>query len=206
MTEKEQSSGVQELIDRLRENGVEAGNEEAGQIVGAARKQAASILDNAKQEAAELVSKAREEAQNLRKAGEDALRLAGRDAVLQLQEELSQKFAEQVTRIVGASLDDADFIQKLLIEVAGQAVPKESGRQVQLLVSDEAAMNRFAAASAASLMRDGVKLAVSPSGEPGVTVKMLDDNTEVGFEEKAITDFLLQHLLPRFRAVLEGDA
>lgn len=206
MTEKEQSSGVQELVDRLREDGVQAGTAEADQLIEAARKQAASILDEAKADAASLVQQARDEAESLRKAGEDALRLAGRDSVLQLQEEVSQKFADQVSRLVDASLNDDQFIQKLLLEIAREAVPKEAGKPVQLLLSDEATMNRFVQSTAAALMRDGVSLAVSPDGEPGVIVKMLDKDAEVSFQEKAVTDFFLQHLLPRFRAVLEGEA
>ena len=68
MTEKQRSSGVQELIDRLREKGVEEGKEQADQLVADARQQAAQMLDDARREAADLLQRAREEAERLRAA------------------------------------------------------------------------------------------------------------------------------------------
>ena len=70
MTETQRSSGVQELIDRLRERGVEEGKEQAEQLLADVRQQAAQMLDQARQEAAETLQNAREEADNIRAAGQ----------------------------------------------------------------------------------------------------------------------------------------
>ena len=52
MTEKERSSGVQELIDHLREKGVEEGQEQAEGLVADARRHASEMIDEARREAA----------------------------------------------------------------------------------------------------------------------------------------------------------
>ena len=66
------SSGVEALIERLREQGVEAGREEADRIVVEARRRAAQIVHEAEAHAAELVEAARKETRMLQTGGEEA--------------------------------------------------------------------------------------------------------------------------------------
>ena len=220
MTEKQRSSGVQELIDRLREEGVEEGTVQADQLVTDARRRATTMLDEARQEATEILQHAREEADNLRKAGEDALQLASRDAVLALKEEISKHFADQIRQLVSHSLRDEKFMQRLVLEIAGRAVPKDTKQPLELLLSEEVApleevqrqakdakdgtLTHFTLGMASEMMREGVSCGVAEDDTPGLTVRMIDEDVDIVFNEKAITEFLLRHLLPRFRGVMDG--
>ena len=220
MTEKEQSSGVQELIDRLREKGVEEGREQADQLLAEARQKASATVEKARKQAAEIVRQAKEEADRLRAAGEEALRLAGRDAVLALKEEISEQFSNQVRRLVSHQLRDEKFIERLILEIAGRAVPKDSGQPMELLLpeevappeqeglqakgANEGAVGQFVLGLAGEMLREGVTLAAAADHTPGVTVKMVEDDVEITFDEKAVTEFLLRYLLPRFRNIMTG--
>jgi len=222
MTEKERSSGVQDLIDRLREKGVEEGKEQADQLVADSRLRATEMLDKARQEAAEILQRTREEADSLRAAGEDALRLAGRDAVLALKEEVSQQFANQVRRLVSHHLRDDGFMQRLILEIAGRAVPKDTKQPLELLLPEEVmppeevrlqakgakegTLSHFVLALAGEMMREGVTFGVAADNTPGVTVRIVDKDVEITFNEEAITKFLLRHMLPRFRTTMNGIA
>ena len=177
MTEKERSSGVQELIDRLREQGVEEGNEQAEQLLADARHQAAKLLDQARKEAAETLQHARKEADRFQAAGEQALYLAGRDAVLALKEEISQRFADQVRHLVSHSLSDEQFVERLILEIAGRAVPQDNQQPLELLLPEEmvpleqlrrhpeeateGTLSHFVLALAGDLMRQGVTFGVN---------------------------------------------
>ena len=79
------SSGVQELIDRIRDQGVQAAQEKADRLVRDARQQAHEIVSQAKGEAEAAHAKARTETEAYRQASLDALRLAARDTVLDLE-------------------------------------------------------------------------------------------------------------------------
>ena len=220
MTEKERSSGVQELIDRLREKGVEEGKEQADHLVADSRRRATEMLDKARREAAEILQHAREEADSLRAAGEDALRLAGRDAVLALKEETSEQFSNQVRQLVSHCLRDDQFMQRLILEIAGRAVPKDTRQPLELLLPEEVVppeevrrqakkakegtLSHFVLALAGKMMREGVSFGVADDDTPGVTVKMVNEDVEITFNDKAITEFLLRHLLPRFRTMMNG--
>jgi V/A-type H+-transporting ATPase subunit E len=220
MTEKERSSGVQELIDRLREKGVEEGQEQADQLLTDARRKASETVDKARREAAEIVQQAKQEADRLQAAGEEALRLAGRDAVLALKEEISEQFSKQVRRLVSHQLRDEKFIERLILEIAGRAVPKDSKQPIELLLPEEMALpeqkrlqakgaqegavGQFVLGLAGDMLREGVTLAASADNTPGVTVKMVEEDVEITFDEKAVTEFLLRYLLPRFRNIMTG--
>ena len=54
------------------------------------------------------------------------------------------------------------------------------------------------------MMREGVTFGVAADDTPGVTVKMVDEDVEISFNDQAIAEFLLRHLLPRFRAMMDG--
>ena len=220
MTEKERSSGVQELIDRLRERGVEEGREQAEQLLADARRRAAQMLEQARQEAAETLQHARKEADNIRAAGEEALRLAGRDAALTLKEEISERFADQVRRLVSHSLSDEQFIERLILEIAGRTVPKDSGEPMELLLPEdwvpleelrrhpeevtEGTLSHFVLALAGDMVREGFTLGATVDNSSGIVVKMVNDDAEITLDDKSISRLLLRHLLPRFRAMMEG--
>ena len=220
MTEKERSSGVQELIDRLREQGVEEGNEQAEQLLADARRRTTQMLDQARQEAAKMLQNARKEADKIQAAGEEALRLAGRDAVLTLKEDISKRFADQVRRLVSHSLSDEQFVERLILEIAGRAVPKESKQPLELLLPEEMApleelrrhpkevkegtLSHFVLALAGDMIRKGVTFGSTADNTSGITIKMVNDDVEVTLDDKAIAKLLLSHLLPRFRAMMSG--
>ena len=220
MTEKERSSGVQELIDRLREKGVEEGQEQADQLLTEARRKASETVDQARREAGEIVQQAKQEADGLRAAGEEALRLAGRDAGLALKEEISEQFSNQVRRLVSHHLRDEKFVERLILEIAGRAVPRDSKQPMELLLPEEmappdqegfqakgakeGAVGQFVLGLAGDMLREGVTLGVAADNTPGVTVKMVEEDVEITFDEKAVTEFLLRYLLPRFRNIMTG--
>jgi V/A-type H+-transporting ATPase subunit E len=83
-TESMTSSGVENLIQRLREQGVEAGQSSAEKIVLDAQKRATWIVEEAELEAKQLINNAKIQADAHQKAGEDALKLAMRDVLLKL--------------------------------------------------------------------------------------------------------------------------
>ena len=76
------ASGVETLIARLRDEGVGAGRDEAERIVAEAQALARATVEEAQLQAADTLERARRQAANLQRAGEDALKAAARDAVL----------------------------------------------------------------------------------------------------------------------------
>ena len=95
------SHGVDELIDRLRDEGVRAGRDEAERVVADAEARARWLVEQAQDEATNLIEKARAESLALRSSADDALQVAARDMLLSLRERLTHRFAGEVRRLAG---------------------------------------------------------------------------------------------------------
>lgn len=216
-----QASGVQELIQRLRNQGVDAGRAEAERIVEEAHKRAGQIVANAKAEAEQVRVRARADAEAERKAAEAALQSAYRDTVLRLVSALTMHFEDQVRRLVARELREKEFVRKLILEVVRQATPGDLGAQrAEILLPaeligvealrakpeevKEGTLTHFVMGLSGEMLREGIEL--KPMGEDtaGIRIRLVGQDLEIDLTERAVADLLLKHLLPRYRAVLEG--
>ncbi len=210
--------GVQGLIDQLKNDGVSQGRAEAERLVTEARSEAIELVDRAREEAAQIVAEARKESEQLERNGKEALKLAGRDATLQLKETLHQEFENRLGKLVGHSLSDPELLRKLILEIASATVPKRDGSaaaetpKMQLLVSageDEEAskkLDELVRQLGGDMLADGVELQLDGAPESGLRVRMLDQDLEIELTETAITQWLMRFLAPRFRSILDPSS
>lgn len=213
------SVGVQELIEKLRNQGVDSGRQEAGRIVADAEAQAAATIADAEKRAAAIVSKAREEADFITKAGKEALQLAERNAILELKDYLLEKFSGQIRAVVSHSMESDKLLEAMILEVAGQNnLRGEQNIEVilprKVIGVDELRDNpellkaggllEFAMKRASTMLEEGVTFKVGGASQSGVAFRLKDKDIQVELTDEAVAAVLLKHLQPRFRALLEG--
>lgn len=217
------SSGVDNLIRRLREEGVSEGQAEAERIITEARARAAKIVAEAEQKALLTTTQARQQAEAFRKGGEDALHIAMRDTVLTLKGQLSDLVSDQVRRLITREMHQEDFLIRLILEVAGK-VRVESGldaeKEVDVLLPSslvgvedlrknplelsEGSLSHFIVSVANNVLREGVELKSDAGVECGIRLYIKDKDVHIDLTDEAVAAVLLEHLQPRFRAILEG--
>ena len=217
------SSGVEKLIERLRDEAVNAGQAKAEDIVVNAQKRAEWIIDEAELEAKQLLEKARDEAESIKSAGLDAFQLAGRDALLKLRDTLLGSFSQEVKRVVGKQMAKEAFIEQLILALAGSVREKtglDKNREVIIQLPEDAVgieelrknpeelnhgvLSHLTASIASDLLREGISFDVSDEIRGGLTVKLVDNNMTIDFSDEAVATLFLEHLQPRFRALLQG--
>jgi len=217
------SSGVEGLIERLRDEGVAAGRAEAERIEREARQRAAEILRKAEAEAKGIVTDAQREARSLRTAGEDALKLAMRDTVLQLRAVLTREVNESVRRLITTELKREEFLQRLILEVARRGRDEagaEPGEAMELVLPrelvaieelrrdplelKEGSLSHFVLAVASEALEQGVTFAVADDDANGIRIRLKDKSLEIDLTDEKVAELILAHLQPRFRAILEG--
>lgn len=220
---KATSSGVENLIQRLREQGVEAGQEKAESIVLDAQKRAEWIIEEAELEAQLLQDKAKKQSDALKLSGEDALKLATRDALLKLRDTLLGSFSNEVKRVVGQKMDQQAFLEKLILQLAGKVreqLDLENKENISIFLPNNpvgvdelknnpdelkiGTLTHYTAAIAADMLRKGVSIQVSDDISGGLSVRLKDDDMVVDFTTETLTALLLEHLQPRFRTLLQG--
>ncbi|MEP2703885.1 MAG: hypothetical protein ABJQ71_00185 [Roseibium sp.] len=215
-------AGVQALIDRLKSEGVAAGQSEADDILAKAKAKADELVADARKRSAALLTEARAEAAREKSATEDGLKVAARDLVLSMRNELGDRIQQEAGRLVATTLADEAFLQKLILAMAANAkdnasvdeaepmevvLPEKIVTFEELKQSPEAVepgtLTHFVIALAGDVLREGVTFNSAP-GFDGIKVKLTDRNVTIDLTEEAIATLLKKHLQPRLRAVMEG--
>jgi V/A-type H+-transporting ATPase subunit E len=215
-----ESSGVESLIDRLRDQGIAAGRTQADSLITAAQKEASDIIANARREADALLVDAKKEAAKLKSSGENAVALAMRDTLLSLEGEILQNFHNSLVRLIKGQLTDPQFLRRLILEVAGKAGVASADKRVQVLLpADTVSLDdllrkpeqatpgtlmHFVQSLGEAMLRDGLSFGVSEEIHAGIQVRLVDDDVKIDLTESAMSELLLRHMLPRFRALLRG--
>lgn len=215
-----QGEGVQALIRRLQEEGTEAGREEARQLVEEAREQAEGIVSDAGEEANRIRREAKEEAERERRGGDEALQKAYRDTVLCVKEALDDEFRRHLRRLVGRELADPETLRRIVVALSGRSVPEElQDREMALELPREAVsleelkqspghgedtLSTLARDVAAELLADGMTIEHACDDYIGLRIRIADEDVSIELTDEAVADALYRHLIPRFRAILDG--
>lgn len=217
-----QTSGVQQLIDRLRDEGVATGQTEAEKILSEARVKAMETLDQAKAESKKILADARAEAKSMQEDGKAALELACRDVVLKVREACYEEFKTRLNRLVKHKLEDPKLLEQMILELAADVRPKNDGKQIRLLLpnthvsEDElqkevvnaqpGSLASFVLGLTADILREGLSFSVSNDAHSGIKLQIVEDDVQLELSDETITTVLLEYLVPRYRALLKKDA
>jgi V/A-type H+-transporting ATPase subunit E len=217
------SSGVEALIQKLKDEGVAAGQKKAERIVADAQNRSEWIIQEAEREARLLLANARAESELIKAAGKDALKLAARETLLKVRDGLLAGFDHEVIRLVGEEMAKEEGLRRIILELAGR-LRKESGlddnREVKIRIPERAVgpgdlrgspeqleqdfLSRLTAVIAADLLKEGVLIEAADGPSRGLLIKLEDDNIVIDFTDETVAALLLEHLQPRFRALLQG--
>ncbi|WP_029059628.1 ATP synthase subunit E [Stappia stellulata] len=215
-------AGVQALIDRLRQEGVDRGEREANALLAAAREKADALIAEAEASAADIRDSARRDAHAERGATQDALKIAARDVVLSLRNEIAARIDKETSRLLREAFADESFLKRLVLALAGK-VRADAGldetAELEIVLPEkvvtfeelkadpetvtEGTLTHLVVSLAANVLRDGVTFSAG-AGFEGIRIRLRDRDLEVDVTEEAIAPLLMKHLQPRFRAVMEG--
>ncbi len=215
------AAGVEDLIARLRDQGVEAGRSQAGEIVAQAQADARQTMDQARQQAERIVAEARREAGNLEQSGREALQLALRDSVLEMKTRLMERFRGEVGQLLGEEQQKQEILERMILEVVGRVRPEaDRSEQIEVLLPEQAVglaelsqnpeelasgeLTQFVRLVSAGMLREGVSLGVARDLGSGLRLRLVDRDVVLDLSDGAVADAILEHLQPRFRALLEG--
>jgi V/A-type H+-transporting ATPase subunit E len=146
-----------------------------------------------------------------------------RDTVLGLKSRLMERFSGDVKRLVSHALHDEKLLRQIVLEVVGRArdsakitddetldviLPQEvvGLDALRHQPQDVAAgtLTDFVLGLTSEMMREGVSFSASEDAATGIRVRLVDHDVTLDLTDEAVAALLLQHLQPRFRAILEG--
>ncbi len=196
---------LKELTDRLYGEGLEKGRLEADRLVAEAKEKAAAILAEAKAEAEQIVKKAEDKAADTEKNSMTEISLAGRQAVAKIKSELAGVIiAKTSTEAVKAATVDAEFVKKLLLEVAKNwsGAAERVSLKALLPAALEAEFAKVFEASAKELLAAGVEVGYSKEVKSGFKVGAKDGGYYISFTDESFEALLDEYLREKVSQLL----
>ena len=156
---------LQQLTQKLYDEGLEKGRAEADRLVADAKTQAAKIVAEAQTQAEELVRKAQAKAEDVEKNTLTEIALAGKQAVARIKSEIAELIVAKAAGagVKEAALDPA-FIKEMLLAVAKNWNGADAGKvELKALLPDgeRAKLDAAFEQSAKELLAAGIEVGYS---------------------------------------------
>jgi V/A-type H+-transporting ATPase subunit E len=198
---------VQELIDKIKKDGINSASEEAARIKQKAETEASEILEAAKKEAAQIVTRGKQDAERFEKAGVAALEQAGRNLLLVFKDEVQALLDHIVAEQVGKAYGDEVLKAVLpdLIKAWGAATGSDS-LAVLLPEPSLKKLQDFFKGKLAGQLKKGVELKSDRNLEGGFRIAEKDGSAYYDFTADAVTELLCAYLNPRLAEILKTSA
>ncbi len=190
---------IQEITEKIYQEGVEKGQVEAQKIIEAAETKKADTLKKAQQEAEKIVADARKSAEELNKNTQSELQLYAGRAVEALKSEITNLVTGN---IVNAAIKDTvnnEWLQKLMLTLATDWVTKEN---VVIQTSDAEALTKYFTKQAKDLLNKGVKIEQVNGKPAGFAIMPADKSYKVQFGEDEFAAYFKEFLRPQLIEML----
>mgnify|MGYP003298181188 CR=1 FL=1 len=195
---------LQELTDKLYQQGLEKGRNEADSLVAEAKSKAQKIVADAEAQAAAIIAAAEDKAADVEKNAMTEISLAGKQAVAKIKAEIESLIVAKATTagVKSANLDAA-FIKDMLLAVAKNW---NNGAKVELTAllpeAQRAELDKSFEAVAKSLLAEGVELGFAADVKSGFKVGEKQGGYYISFSDEAFEALLSGYLREKVAKLL----
>ncbi|MDR2810141.1 MAG: hypothetical protein LBB84_06245 [Tannerellaceae bacterium] len=191
---------IQELTDKIYQEGIEKGKEEAGRIISEANQQKLTIVNEAEAEARRIISVAEKRAAELEKNTKAELRLYAAQAIEALKSEVANLITGKIaTSNVKAATLDKEYIQKVILAIASEWAKNDA---LTIQTSEAETLADYFQANAKDLLNKGVKIEKAAGKDSSFTIIPADGSYKVTFGEAEFVSFFKDFLRPQLVELL----
>ena len=203
------SNKLQELTDKLYQEGLSKGKQEGEQLVGKAREEAARIVADAKKEAEEITTAARKEAEQLKIKIQSDLKMASVQTVSQLRQQVENSLVTKAVEVpVKEAFADTTYVKSLLSTVVGAFNAAESGSAGLDVILPESLRKELGDKAALQMVAElgkGLDVTFSKNLRTGFKIGPKDGGYLISFTGEDFADMFSQYLRPAARKLLFGE-
>lgn len=196
---------VQELIDKIKREGIEAAEKEAKALQAEAHENAREIVARAKHEASELIREAEARISTMKQASENAVRQAARDVILNVRQHIESIVQALVLKSVGEALTAERLyaIISRVIEKAFEAGAPEADIKIMLSPSDVEQLKKGFLGKLKERFKQGIEFQSSDDISKGFTISFDGGKSAIDFTDASLTDYVSAYLNPEIAALLK---
>ena len=195
---------LRELIEQIKQDGVEAAEQQAKSIIDAAYEEARRIVDDARMEADNILSNAKAENERMTKSSEDAIRQAGRNLLISFREsvtrELKSIIGENITAVYSS-----DALAKIIVNVVENWASKPDAEDIAVVLNNDdlKTLEKTLVSALKEKMLKGVTLKANDNFDGGFRIAVKNGSVYYDYSTEAVVDMLANYLSPKVTAILK---
>lgn len=200
---------LQELTDRLYEEGLSKGRQEAEELLAKAKEEAKEIVEKAQAEADAIVRDAEKKASETRTTVEGDLKMASTQTIAALKQQVENMIITQtVAKPVGAALSDEGFVNDLIAMVVrafNASNPDGVCLEVILPTAAQKELEQAFANELTQTLGKGVEVKNVKGLSNGFKIGPKDGGYQISFTADDFTGLVGEYLRPASKKILFGD-
>lgn len=195
---------LQELIEQIKKDGVDAAETQAEAILKSAKAEAERIISDAQTQADKIIADAKSENEKTVKSGEDAIRQAGRNLLISFRESVTR----ELKAIVGDNVNavySSDAFAKLIINAVESWTSKPESEDISVVLNsnDFAKLEESLLSELKEKMLGGVTLKASDNFDGDFRIAVNNGAVYYDYSAESVTDMLSNYLSPKVAALLK---
>lgn len=198
---------LQELIDKIKKDGVSSAEAAAAQITADAEKKAASIVEEAQKKSDDMIKNARAEIARLEKASEDAVTQACRNMLITFRDSLIAEL-DSLIQSEAAKAYSSDLMKTLIPETVKAWSKNADASELSVILSEKdlkSLENELKAALKAEIAK-GLEIKPDSALSAGFQIGVNNGAAFYDYSAESVADLFSAYLNPRVAAIMKESA
>lgn len=197
---------LQELTERLYNEGLSKGKQDAEQLLSKAQADAEKIVADAKKEAQKIVQEAQESADKLKSKAESDIKMASEQSLQATKKDIENLLVDaMISDKVKSNLADSAFVKEIILSVAKKFTAEQSIELSLILpASLQKELEPWVGGELKKALKSEVKAEFSKKVQGGFTIGPKDGSWYVNLTEESFKELIAEYLRPVTRKLLFG--
>jgi len=198
---------LQELIDKIKKDGVAAAEKKAAEIISQAEAKAESIKADAKAQSEEIIKQAKAETERMEKASEEAIVQAGRNMLLTFKDSLINELDSLIQKETESAFSK-DLMAKLVPETVKAWVKNTAASELSVLLNDKdlnALESGFTSELKAEIAQ-GLEIKPDKSLSAGFRIGVKNGAAFYDYSAETLAEMFAAYLNPKVAGLLKESA
>ena len=197
---------LQELTQKLYDEGLAKGKEEGQALIEKAKAEAADIVKRAQEEAETILARARKEAEDFKVKTEGDVKMAAQQSVQSTRADIENLVVTKIADdTVAKALSNEDYLKGIITAVA-QKFSAEEPADLALVLPEslKAGLEPFVTNELGKLLGKGVEASFSKKVAGGFKIGPKDGGYFVSLTDETFKDLIGSYLRPATKKILFG--
>lgn len=197
---------LQELTDRLYNEGLSKGKQEGEELLAKAKVQADEIIAKAQAEAAQIVAAARKQAEELKTKTASDIKMASNQSLAATKKDIETLVVGKMTNdAVKKALSSAEYIKGLIKEVAAKFTT-DGPVDIALILPESLRkeLEPFVTKELGNILNAGVEASFSKKINGGFQIGPKNGGYFVSFTDETFNQLISEYLRPATKKLLFG--